>query len=165
MTAPADRRGDEAELFRAHHDRLVGRLSRHLGGERDIAEEACTLAWLQLLRLQPERTDTLVGWLYTVAKHEAYALLRRRRREVAHDELEPDPAAAAAGDPFEQLAQVDLLALIGQLSPQQRLALGLFARGYSYREICAATGKSYTWVNRHITEGRARIRQLARQHP
>lgn len=160
-------RGDEADLFRAHHERLVAALARHLGGERHLAEEACSLAWVQLLRFQPERTERLVGWLFTVAKHEAYRLLRRRQLAVAADhdadkhERRPAPATA---DPFEALAQADLLALIARLSPHQRLALGLFARGYSYREICAATGKSYTWVNRHISEGRARIRELAREH-
>ena len=68
-----------------------------------------------------------------------------------------------APDPLELLSQRELLALIEQLSPAQRVALGLFARGYRYREICALTGKTYTWVNRHINEGRARIRQLADQ--
>ena len=44
--------GDEADLFAAHHARLVRQLVSLLGGEHDIAEEACTLAWVQLLRLQ-----------------------------------------------------------------------------------------------------------------
>jgi len=32
--------------------------------------------------------------------------------------------------------------------------------GYSYREICALTGASYTNVNKHLTRGgRARVRE------
>jgi hypothetical protein len=33
-------------------------------------------------------------------------------------------------------------------------------RGLSYREICECTGRTHTWVNRHITEGRQALRYL-----
>lgn len=112
------------------------------------------------MRRQPERGDALPGWLFTVAKHEAYRLLRLRQREQPSDSCQHPPTHAA--DPFRELAQAQLLALIDELPAHQRLALGLFARGYSYSDIRAAPGKTYTWVNRHITEGRMRIRQLAR---
>ena len=155
--------GDEAELFAVHHGHLVNRVTRHLRGHRDVAEEACAVAWLQLLRYQPERGPRLFGWLLTVARHEAYRLLRLEQREPSLEQLDRRPDHVGGRDPFEQLALAEQLALIAQLPARQRLALGLFARGYSYREICAATGQSYTWVNRHISEGRARVRKLARR--
>ena len=46
-----------------------------------------------------------------------------------------------------------------RLKPAEREALGLFAVGYSYREICELTGWTYTRVNRCIAEGRAALRQ------
>jgi DNA-directed RNA polymerase specialized sigma24 family protein len=52
-------------------------------------------------------------------------------------------------------------ALVSQLPAHQRLVLNLQAQGYSYQQICLATGKTYTWVNRHLHEGRARLRRLA----
>jgi DNA-directed RNA polymerase specialized sigma24 family protein len=50
-----------------------------------------------------------------------------------------------------------------RLSAAQRLTLSLCATGYSYKEISAATGKTYTWVNRHLTEGTAKPQQLTTQ--
>jgi DNA-directed RNA polymerase specialized sigma24 family protein len=47
-----------------------------------------------------------------------------------------------------------------QLKTRERRDLFLQALGYRYREIAAATGSTYTAVNRRITEGRARLRQL-----
>jgi DNA-directed RNA polymerase specialized sigma24 family protein len=69
-------RGDEAELFRRHHDWLV-RVTRHrLRCSEALAEDACAHAWLQLCRTQPERTKNLPGWLRAVALHEGLRLLR-----------------------------------------------------------------------------------------
>lgn len=155
--------GDEADLFAAHHTRLVRQLASRLGGEHDIAEEACTLAWVQLLRLKPQRSDTLGGWLYVTAKHEAYRILRERAREDGGGVQVRGDSAPRAPDPFEALTHRDQLALMRHLSAPQRLTVSLHAAGYSYKEISAATGKTYTWVNRHITEGRAQLRQLLAQ--
>jgi DNA-directed RNA polymerase specialized sigma24 family protein len=80
---------------------------------------------------------------FTVAKHEAFALLRRQRREAALGSV-AEPVAEA--DPLDALEAKQALRLLAQLEPQQRLALWLRAEGYSYEQIQAATGKSYTWV-------------------
>ncbi len=47
-----------------------------------------------------------------------------------------------------------------RLSAAQRLTLSLRAAGYSYKEISVATGHTYTWVNRQLTEGTAKLREL-----
>ena len=80
----------EAELFRRHHERLVRALVGRLRIPREVAEDACSFAWLQLLRCRPE-PERVAAWLYTVAKHEALALLRRREQpaeDVARDVAE-----------------------------------------------------------------------------
>jgi DNA-directed RNA polymerase specialized sigma24 family protein len=46
------------------------------------------------------------------------------------------------------------------LKSHQRLVLIMKAEGFSYNEIAALTGKTYTWVNRHLTEGRKAARRL-----
>src|SRR5919206_177456 len=53
-------------------------------------------------------------------------------------------------------AEVDAAALelLAHLKPHEIRALVLKAEGFSYREICAMTGWSYTKVNRLLTEGR-----------
>ena len=149
-------RGDEAALFECQAERLLRLIERRLRVSRDIAEEACAFAWLQFVRLQPKR-EQVVGWLYTVAKHEAFALLRRRSGETPADEL---PPTGTSGDLIDLVEARDTLRLIGRLKPQQRLVLRLRIEGHSYTAICELTGQSYTWVNRHLTEGRRALRGL-----
>ena len=52
-----------------------------------------------------------------------------------------------------------------RLKPQERRALGLLAAGHSYKEICAITGWTYTKVNRCVTEGRRRLRDMEAERP
>jgi hypothetical protein len=71
-------------------------------------------------------------------------------------ELRDRPAPTAVT--HEQAERLERLRLgaeaLGQLKPHEVRALRLKAEGYSYREICAMTGWSYTKVNRLLTEGR-----------
>ncbi len=114
------------------------------------------MAWLQLLRVQPGG-DQIVGWLYTVAKHEAFTLLSRSGREVTVEHI----SLVAGVIDFDDLTDARAaLASISQLKPQQRLVLLLRAEGHSYKSICELTGRTYTWVNRHISEGRRALRRL-----
>jgi DNA-directed RNA polymerase specialized sigma24 family protein len=152
-----DRRQAE-ELFLRHHGRLVRQLERRLRISRELAEDACGLAWLQLIRVRPGGGEGIVGWLYTVAKHEAFTLLARRGREMPRGDL---PVVSRTLDIEEVLDARSALSLISQLKPQQRLVLLLQAEGHSYRSICQLTGHTYTWVNRHISEGRRALRRLS----
>jgi DNA-directed RNA polymerase specialized sigma24 family protein len=147
---------DEEVLFRLHHERLVRLVQCRLGIPRELAEDACSSAWVQLLRKQPRR-DQIVGWLYTVAKHEAFVLMRRRRREPPCPEL---AWVVTIAELDEIVAAREALRLIAQLKPQQRQVLSLLAEGHSYKGICELTGHTYTWVNRHISEGRRALRCL-----
>ena len=53
----------------------------------------------------------------------------------------------------------EALAALAQLKPAQRTVIALKVAGYKYKEIQELCGgKTYTWVNRHITEGRAALR-------
>lgn len=91
---------------------------------------------------RPAQCGRIVGWLCTVAKHEAFALLARTRREIAGDDL---PLVATASDLDDIVDARDALRLIAQLKPQQRLVLLLRAEGHSYKAICELTGRTYTW--------------------
>jgi hypothetical protein len=59
---------------------------------------ASSVAWLQLLRHQPER-EHIVGWLRVVARHEAYRLLRGAAREPLTEDLR---RSGGTGDRPEQ---------------------------------------------------------------
>jgi RNA polymerase sigma factor (sigma-70 family) len=149
--------GDEEELYRRHAAQLVRVVQGRLGVAPEVAEDACSIAWMQLVRTQPPR-DNVMGWLYTVAKYEVYSAYRKQQREQPAEDL---PPVVGARPPEEEVEAKDKLRLVRKLKPQQRLALLMKAEGFKYDEICRLTGKTYTWVNRHITEGRQAARRLA----
>jgi RNA polymerase sigma factor (sigma-70 family) len=164
-------RGDEAALFLEHQDFLVRVTARRFGGSQELAEDACAFAWLQLLRCQPDR-EAVVGWLRVVARNEGLRLLRIRRREPFLEDrpcLRSDPASGEplgwqellpAADDIEVAVEArELLRALAGLRWHQRTALTLQLAGYSYNEIAQRLGRTYTWVNRHLTEGRAELRR------
>ena len=104
-----------------------------------------------------------LAWLRTVAKHEAFAIGRARRRvEPVEEELLDRVHPADAATVEDLCERIDLRERarreLPRLKPQERRALGLLAAGHSYREICQLTGWTYTKVNRCIREGRAALR-------
>lgn len=113
------------------------------------------VAFMRLIEHQPE--GNVGGWLFTVAKHELFIRLRELKRE------QPEAGAenAATVDVDERMHAAHVLSLLGELKPQQRRCLALQALGYSYEEIGEQTGETFTWVNRHLTEGRRALRELA----
>ena len=168
-------RGDEAELFRLHYAILVRRVKHHDGVPEAVAEDCASFAFLQLCRCQPRRCEQTGGWLRTVARHEAYKWHRLIRRFPSLDEGplttggeggERVPPADRVSAPVDVDLAVDAreaLRSLAGLGDRRRAALTLKVAGYSYREIQQLLGVSYTWVNRHITEGRAELRERARE--
>jgi RNA polymerase sigma factor (sigma-70 family) len=173
--AHAPLRGDEAELFRLHYTRLVRQVKSRDGVPEAVAEDCASFAFLQLCRTQPHRCEQTPGWLRTVARYEAYAWHRLTRRFPSLDEgpLRTDgeggervPASERVRAPVDVDLAVDareaLRSLTG-LGERRRAALTLQVAGFSYKEIQQLLGVSYTWVNRHITEGRAALRERGRE--
>lgn len=170
--APCALRGDEADLYRRYNPRLLRTVRSVIHGSDALVEDACQYAWTTLLRRQPDR-DSLLGWLATVAIHEAYRLSRQALRHAALDDLAPGlddgyafHTALHADIDLEQRAlrneeHETRRRAFARLSDKQRRYLVLHAAGYRYQEIAAANDVTYTNVNRHITEGRARLRELA----
>ena len=164
-------RGDEAALFLEHQRFLVRVTTRALGGSQELAEDACAFAWLALVEHQPERHAT-IAWLRVVARHEGLRLLSRQRREPFLEDRPHKRRDSASGEPLhwsELLpAPVDtdlavearqLMQALSELRWHQRTVLTLQLAGYRYKEIAERLGKTYTWVNRHVTEGRRALRR------
>ena len=113
-----------------------------------------------------------LAWLYTTVKREAWAMRRRasRQRErsatvVIETGGEVDLVDAVPIDvpgPAERYERAERfreeLIALSSLKPDERCALGLFALGLSYAEICERTGWTHTKVNRCLSEGRASLR-------
>ncbi len=160
-TRPARGEIDEAalRLLARHGGQILATARRHAVTPED-AEDAYQRGIEILLTKAPSTSDDeLIPWLKTVVKHEAWALRRQRERHspVTDDgELRDRPAPTAVT--HEQAERLERLRLgaeaLGHLKPHEVRALRLKAEGFSYREICAMTGWSYTKVNRLLTEGR-----------
>ncbi|HEY7453873.1 MAG TPA: sigma-70 family RNA polymerase sigma factor, partial [Thermoleophilaceae bacterium] len=147
------------EIVRRHGPAVMATARRYSATPED-AEDAYQRGLEILLTKAPTTNqEELVPWLRTVVKHEAFALRRQRERHspVTDDgELRDRPATAAVT--HEQAERLERLRqgaeALGQLKPHEIRALLLKAEGFTYREICAITGWSYTKVNRLLTEGR-----------
>jgi len=164
--------GDETELFCRHHDDLLRAVTRRVDASDALIEDACSFAWAQLLRYQPDRGPQLFGWLLTTAIREAYRLSRIERRD-AH--LEDSGLPVKGGSPHKEWTDVvadphrledviearRALAVLAALPELGRRYLALFAAGYSYDEIAALVGgRSWNHVNKHIVKTRSRIRRI-----
>lgn len=117
------------------------------------------------------RSRIVLAWLTVVARYEAYRLVRDYRQTSpasclsATDEegnvtaFDPDHVLGPERDPLADLEVREALAALAALKPAQRTTLALKVAGYRYKEIQELCGgKTYTWVNRHLTEGRAALR-------
>jgi DNA-directed RNA polymerase specialized sigma24 family protein len=125
---------------------------------RASVEDAAQHAWEQLLRKPPEHfagRDPL-PWLLVVARN-ALRVERRRRQT----ELLGEPVAPA----LDLDQALDVRAAFAALSRHQQTALTCRGLGLRYREASRATGRTYTWVNRHISEGRKALRLVLGSAP
>jgi DNA-directed RNA polymerase specialized sigma24 family protein len=160
-------RGDEGELFARHHAALVRAVRTAVRAPEALIEDACASAWAILLRRQPERSDTLFGWLRTVAIHEAYRLSREQRRTTSLDEL--GFAGGEPGDAFlkdrrsldDAVEARRALRVLAALPERQRSTLALKVAGFRYEEIQRLRDDAtYTNVNKQLVKARRRIREL-----
>jgi RNA polymerase sigma factor (sigma-70 family) len=161
---PAALRGDEEQLYREHHQRLVRSVSRAVNADRALIEDACAFAWRQLLETQPERGERIYGWLRQVALREAWRLARRETREQRLDGLRGrvwDEEFAAEIGLEEQVRAREALRALTRLHPHERRYMELRVAGYCYRELAQRCGTTYTHVNRWVTRANRRLRRLA----
>jgi RNA polymerase sigma factor (sigma-70 family) len=171
MTVPTcSLRGDEASLYARHHRRLEAAVRLAVNASPALVEDACQAAWLILLRRQPDRGPRLFRWLRTVAVHEAYALSARERRDLHLEDLDGGDAgegwqAVIRGpDDFEaRLEARRALRAVARLPDRQRRYVVLHVAGHRYGDIAELDGATHTAVNRHLTRGRAALRDLAAQ--
>lgn len=162
-----DLRGDEVALYRDFAHELRRIVSRIVHTEPANVDDACQFAWLQLIRRQPRR-QTVRAWLIAVARREAIRLHYVSRR---HSSLDVGAVVGSLAEPaalvdeFEQALELAeaLAALVGLSERKRRLYL-LKVLGFSYDEIGAITGDSYSTVNRQLVRAGALIRRARGSH-
>lgn len=156
------------EVMRSEGTRLwyqARRFSVNDQDANDAVEDAC-VAFLRSFTFQP---GAHAGkWMMTTVKHAALAIVRRNSVRQRENVVPEDGTDAwwesniqdPRGSLEEHLEVSSRLNLLAELKPDQRLAVSLFAAGYSYREIGARQGWTHTKVQRSIFEGRVRLREL-----
>ena len=171
MTPSTDRLEQIAAIY-ATHSAQLHRVVRARGSKSDaIAEDACSHAWMQLLThdyvdLGPPRWGAL-AWLTQTAIRKAWELDNNERR--AHgvvpddtDDLAQQAAASGhllpgADELTEQHMRMDL---VKQIPERPRRFLLRLVLGYTYDEIGAAEGASYSTVNKQIARAKQLLRDL-----
>jgi Sigma-70, region 4 len=82
-----------------------------------------------------------------------------RRDSASGEPLDWQELLPARGDTELAVEARELLRALAGLRWHQRTVVTLQLAGYSYKEIAQRLGRTYTWVNRHLTEGRAELRR------
>lgn len=169
MDAAGQSRARAAVALLERHQRSFRRIAQRISLCSDDADDALQRAVVILLTKAPAlERERLAAWMNVVTKREALAVRHARERLLGQ------PAAAGAqGDtlvelpseranPVESLERAERVAearrALADLRADERLAIVLQAQGYSYAEICAMLGWSYTKVNRCLAEGRSALR-------
>src|SRR3954447_16104820 len=160
---PKPQQGDEAELFALYNDALMRRVARVVRTSPETIEDACSIAWAQFLRHQPDRDREWRAWLFKTAQREAWALDQARYGTKSFD-AEPDENGSAAEplDSRDQFADRDDLEaavdVLERLPPRLRRIAFLRATGHRYSEIQEITGDSRTRVSQLIRRANEQIR-------
>lgn len=161
-----------ADLFRANGGYLSAIAHGHARNAAD-AEEAISDAFVYFIRsYDPEGSAPPLAWLTLTLKRECW---RKRRdahldryagQEVDHGDDERGTvieSLRAPGTDFEdRIADLDeARCRLARLKPDQRTAVGFLAAGFSYEEIAARRGWTYTKVSRCLRKGRAALAAAA----
>jgi DNA-directed RNA polymerase specialized sigma24 family protein len=117
---PVRFRGDELDLYLEFHAELVDNLAAAVRATQEDIEDACSFAWVQFFRYQPDRDREWKGWLYRTARREAWRLNAQSHRaglrivpdgEERHRSLVREPA-----DPRDRLGErLEFLAALDEL--------------------------------------------------
>ena len=162
MSTIASRAGDETALFAELHPKLARQVGRLVRTREENVQDACSFAFLQLLRYQPSR-ESVFSWLLAVAVREAVKLDQRGRREpplpAREDGVELEPVDERA-DPeivLETIAALEAIAAAG-LSARQARIVALHSAGYRYESISKQLGVSPRTVERQLLRARGKLR-------
>ena len=127
-----------------------------LGNSADC-EDAMSAAILRAFegRGQLKKRESFRAWFLQILRHEAYTLLRTRRRLMPVEEM-PE-AAAPEGD---DAGRLDLQEALAELTEAQRTALLLQQEGYDLSEIGQILDVPVGTVKSRISRAKQTLRTL-----
>ena len=147
-----------AEIVRRHKRKIcviAYRVLGDFGKAEDVAQESFLLLSMAGNRF---KVGNVEGWLSLVARRLAINVRKRLDRQDTVEERfvqETLQNSHLAGTPDPQI-----LATLGQLSPQERICLNLFyGEGLSYKEIIEKSGFTMNQVKAHLQSGRRNFKK------
>ena len=151
------------QFFLKHYDGLVGSLTV-ITGDRDRADDCVQEAFIRAFARwrRVSRYDNPATWVRRVAinlsKDVIRSETRRRRREDSNhlpsDSSTPSPEHGVTAD-------LDLIRLLGQLSPQQRRVAALFyVEDLAISEIAKSLGVTAGAVKFHLNKARSALKSI-----
>jgi len=159
----ACRRGDRLAQ-RRFYDRyapwVLGICRRYLSGIAEAEDAMIRSMHRALTRLGDLREgSSLRPWLRRIAVNECLMDLRSRRLLILGEEF-PE-VSTSSPDAFDQMAEQDLLTLLGKLAPGYRTIFNLYAlEGYNHREIGELLGISLHTSKSQLAQARKRLATL-----
>ena len=131
-----------------------------LGNSAD-SEDAMSQAVLRAFenRGKLKKRESFRAWFLQILRHEAYNLLRKRRRLTPVEEL-PEEAAPAGDD----AGRLDLRHALNELSEDQRTVLLLQQEGYDLAEIGRILDVPVGTVKSRISRAKRTLRALLEEN-
>lgn len=165
MTPDSSRESLESALaaLRPRLHRYCARMTGSVIDGEDVVQEALLKAFEALP--QAGAIGHLESWLVRIAHNAALDFLRRRarRNSVLSDE-DPDMIIDPAPTATEEIAAASLTSFMQLPTVQRSSVILMDVLGYSLEEITGITGNSLPAVKAALHRGRARLRELAREH-
>ena len=145
----------DRDVIAAIYDRYAAGLYRVLAAvlsSQADAEDALQNVFLALAERRANRVRNLRAYLYTVARHEAFQMLRRRRREARVEVVEVAQAS-------REIDGIDWQTLIATLPVEQRevIAMKVYEQ-MTFEEIAVIVGVSVNTAASRYRYGIARLR-------
>ena len=156
--------GDEyafARLVAVYHEdmrRVCAFVTRDDALAEDATQAAWTVVWKKLGSLkQPER---IRPWLVSVAVNQAKDMLRKHKRRSEAELLANANAVPAGVDPSTGIDNLDLLAAMDRLEPDDRALIAMrYVAGFDATELSHAIGLSPPGTRARLSRILGRLRQ------
>ncbi len=151
------------QFFLKHYDGLVGSLTA-ITGDRDRADDCVQEAFIRAFARwrRVSRYDNPATWVRRVAINLSKDVVRsetRRRRREDKERLHTD--LSAPSPEHSVTADLDLVKLLGQLTPQQRRVAALFyVEDLAISEIAASLGVTAGAVKFHLNRARSALKSI-----
>ena len=150
----------QKHLYERFASPMLGVCRRYLKNEMD-AEEALLNGFMKIYRNigQFENKGSFEGWVRRIMVNEALAFLRKK--EPLHLAIEDSHIqVAGAGGADQNLAEGELLAMLGTLPAGYRAVFNLYAiEGYAHQEIADMLGITEGTSKSQLSKARAMLQR------